>query len=175
MNQRYHQRLAQWWRWWDFVAKVATAFLAVAGAMISVAALSEGHDPSIDAWGVFVAASAALAAVILNVAPFGGWEKEHLDLFRQWTDIREDSESLLFECPREPEPHQICNVQKLDAKLHRICGLEPSPNRKLLDECYRAEKRSREKNPPPEPPTWWDKLWARYFGKQQVPPTAPVA
>jgi hypothetical protein len=145
MNQRYHQRYATFWWRCDTWAKIITAVLAVAGAMLSVGALFEGHDPRIDYLALSVASLAAIAAVILNVVPFGAWESASRDLFRQWTDLREDSEELLFACPGEPDGHNIHDLRKLDARLHRLCGAEPSPNKAILQECHDDEKKSRSK------------------------------
>ncbi len=143
MNQRYHQRYATWWWRWDTSAKIVTAILAVASAMLSVGAMFKEHPAELDLWALIVASLAATAAVILNVVPFGTWEQEHRDLLRQWTDLREDSESLLFECPNDPIEHHVGELKKLDSKLHRLCGDEPSPDVKLLDKCLKDEKKSR--------------------------------
>ena len=144
MNQRYHQIYSTWWWRWDTAAKITTAILAVSGAMLAVGATFETHPPLIDSVGVLVASAAALAAVILNVVPFGTWEQEHRDLLRQWTDLREDVECLLFECESEPAEHHVCELKKLDAKMHRICGEEPSPNNAVIQTCFNAETKSRQ-------------------------------
>lgn len=150
MNQRYHQRYATFWWRIDTAAKIITAILAVIGAMLAVAATFKEHPESIDRWAVTIASLAAVAAVILNVIPFGTWEKEHRDFLRQWTDLRLDTEAILGECDGEPEHHHACEIRRIDAKRHGICGEEPMPNAKVLKECLKAEKESR--TPPPQPP-----------------------
>ena len=108
----------------------------------------DGHAKALDYVALTVASAAAVSALVLNVVPFGAWEKESRDFLRQWTDLREDVESLLFRCPGEPVEHHICELEKLDGKLHRLCGAEPSPNKDLLEECHRAEKQSRPSEEP---------------------------
>jgi hypothetical protein len=143
MNQRYHQSYATWWWRWDASAKATTAILAVIGAMLSVAATYPDHAPIIDTCGVAFASLAAVAAVVLNIVPFGTWEKEHRDLLSQWTDVRSDVEALLFEFSGKPSEHHVRELGKIDAKLHRLCGQEPSPYQYHLNECYKREISSR--------------------------------
>jgi len=146
MNQRYHQqRYATWWWRWDTSFKAATAALAVMGTMLSVAGLYRATLPEWNIAALVLSALSAIAAVILNVVPFGTWEQQHRDFLRQWTDLREDAEALLFECNgNQPNDFHIAELKKIDAKVHRLCGNEPSPDTKLLDKCYQSEKKSRQ-------------------------------
>jgi hypothetical protein len=142
MNQRYHQGLARVWRRWDMGAKIATAVFATIAFGLAIACAMI-HDHSLHAVEITVALVAALAAIALNVIPLGAWELEHRELFRQWTDLREDVEALGLECLGEPEDAHLCELRTLDAKAHRICGQEPAPNEKRLRRCYDAEIKSR--------------------------------
>jgi hypothetical protein len=142
MNQRYHQKYTRFWRRLDTAIKIITAAAAVVSAMLASATMVPNPDPRL-MWGsLILAVVTTIAAVALNVLPFGGYEKDHRDLFRQWTDIREDLEALLFDCDGDPSPHNLCELKKLDAKAHRICGQEPSPNDKVIRLCFDAEQKS---------------------------------
>ncbi len=145
MNQRYHQQLAAKWWFWDTAAKVSVAFAAVIGAVLSVATLIPKLDQWIIGTSVAVSIVAAFAAVTLNVLPFGTWEQGHRDLFRQWTDLREEVSTLEFDqCDDSLNDHAICELKKLEAKSHRICGQEPNPDDELIRLCYEAEVKSRQ-------------------------------
>lgn len=142
-SQRYHQQCARFWWYFDFGAKVATAVFAVLALSLAiVSALVE--SAAADFWGIVVSLAAAVAAIVLNVVPFGSWEQTHRDLFRQWTDFREDADALEHDVTGEPTPHDLCALSKLIARSHRICGQEVSPDDDRVKLCYEAEKRSRQ-------------------------------
>jgi hypothetical protein len=144
MDQRYHQKYANFWWRWDTSAKVATAIAAVASAILSVATATPEPNGAMVSFSVALSIVAAFTAVALNVIPFGTWEQQHRDFLRQWTDLREETEALKFKCGNGPPSEDIvCDLQKLDAKFHRICGQEPSPNEELIKQCFEAEKKSR--------------------------------
>jgi hypothetical protein len=144
MNQRYHQHEAykQWWR--DTAAKIVTAVFAVLGLSLAIVS-AFSSSALVDGAGISVSLVAAIAAVFLNVVPYGTWEKDHVDCFRRWTDIREDVDSLEFEITdgSEPTKEAIARLRELEAKAHRICGSETLANQKLLDACQVAEEHSR--------------------------------
>lgn len=142
MNQRYHQRRASLFAWWDKGFRASSCVSsAVAAALVVVMA---GTDNKVVA-GFSIAAAVIVAAIgaLLNVLPFGDWEKSHVDLFRRWTDLREEIDALLYHTNGEPSAFLISRLKELEAKAHRICGMEPACKTKLLDECHRAEERSR--------------------------------
>jgi len=143
MNQRYHQRYATWYWQWDAGIKAVTAAAAVIGLALSIATAFPNSNPYLVGAEVFLAIVTTVAAVVLNVIPVGNWEQFHRDFFRQWTDLREELESLLYECQGEPDSPHIMQLQKLEGKMHRICGQEPSPNDNLIRICFEAEKKSR--------------------------------
>lgn len=107
------------------------------------------------------ATAAAIGAVAINVVPFETWEQQHRDLFRQWTDLRGEVDALEFEACDPLSDSNLCEFKKLNAKMHRICGDEPHPNHRVLAACHRAEKRSRQWNPEKEPPSLWQRWFAR--------------
>jgi hypothetical protein len=144
MNQRYHQRYSTFFRRLDTAVKIVTAAAAVIGAILGAASMSETASELVVWSGFIVSVVTTISAVALNVVPFGNHERDHRDFFRQWTDIREDLDALLFDCGDTPSDHVVRELKKLDGKIHRICGQEPKPDDKLIDECFRAEIRSRE-------------------------------
>jgi hypothetical protein len=146
MNQRYHQHeCLRWWRF-DTGAKIVTALFAViALALAIVLSLAEGEG-----WHnwhyieVAVAFIAALAAIVLNVFPFGAWEAHHAEAFRRWTDLREEADGLEFDIENNDPPDQVRNELKtLDAKVHRLCGSESLADEWLWQKCQNSERRSR--------------------------------
>lgn len=143
MNQRYHQAYATWWCIWDRLVKIVTAAAAVIGVMLSVATYGPQASVALSQAEIVLAIVTTIAAVALNVVPVGNWEQTHRDLFRQWTDLREDIDALLFDCEGEPDQHILCELRKLNAKIHRVCGQEPSPNTQKLKQFYNEEAASR--------------------------------
>lgn len=142
MNQRYHQSRAQLWARMDRGFRIAVGLFSVAGASLAVVTATS-DSIGWDAASILIAGLAAVVAIILNVLPFGDWERWHVDLFRRWTDLREEIDALLFELNGAPDEMLIGRLKQQDAKVHRICGLEPHPNEALLRKCYRDEDRSR--------------------------------
>jgi len=92
---------------------------------------------------IVVGGLAALAAIALNVLPYGEWASRHNALFERWTDLREDVDKLLFEIEEVPTTQLVDRLKELEGKFHRICGTEPGYKKPLLDECYREEETSR--------------------------------
>jgi hypothetical protein len=161
MNQRYHQHEAHRWWWCDTIAKIVTAVFAVIGMALAIV------SASVDSWladsfGVAVSLIAAVSAVVLNVIPFGAWESKSADLFRRWTDLREEVDTLEFELgDGQPSADLTRWLQDLDAKLHRIVGSEVLANPRLLSQCEYAERRSRGLAATAPPPARW---WERAIG-----------
>lgn len=144
MNQRYHQKLAD--KWWkrDTIAKAATAILSVIGAMVASAAIYPKHSIFIDYIGLIVSVLAAISAVVLNIIPFGAWEKDHRILFKQWTDIRKEADLLAYSVSHDHQgPIDTEELKKLESRVHMLCGDEPAPNEKMLNTCFNEEEKSR--------------------------------
>ena len=142
MNQRYHQRRTHVWTVCNRSVQITVGVLAVAGVCLSVAAWL-AHDDRVDIAAIIVASLAAIAAIALNVLPLGDWSQQHADLFRRWSDLREDIDGLLFDVDGDPGIVQSERLKQLDAKVHRICGSEPHFQKKLLEECLAEEEQSR--------------------------------
>lgn len=142
MNQRYHQSRASVWSYWDRGFKIAVAILSTAGAVLAFATLYEASNGYM-LTSVAVAVSASLAGILLNVFPFSDWQRDHVDLFRRWTDLREEIDVLLFEVKDTPNTQQLSRLTQLEAKYHRICGAEPPCKEKLLKKCQQAAEAGR--------------------------------
>lgn len=152
MNQRYHQHQA--YRFWllDTSAKILTAAFSFLSFAAAIAAWlygptdGSGHflDVTIDVVGVGISFLAAIVAIILNVLPFASREKEHVDLFRQWTDLRESVEAIQHAIGEgEPSKRLVEELAELDAKHHRICGSEILANSTVWRRCENDERKSR--------------------------------
>lgn len=125
---------------------MTAVFAVIALALALVSSLVDYQ--AADIWGVAVSLLAVIAAIVLNVVPFGSWEQSHRDLFRQWTGFREDADSLESDLAGEPTSHDLCALSKLEARSHRVCGQEVSPDDKRVRSCYRAETKSRQFSTP---------------------------
>src|SRR5579859_7622665 len=88
MNQRYHQRLSWWFGLLDKLAKIAVAVVAVVAVVLALS--GEAWKTYDIGWSV----AAAVLAVILNVLPFGEYERFYDEMFRRWSDLRIDAETL---------------------------------------------------------------------------------
>ena len=160
MNHRYHQARAHTWTIWNRCIQIAVGALAVIALCFAVVA-GTMETRWADAGAITSAALAAIMAIALNVVPVGDWVQHHLDLFRRWSDLREDIDSLRFEESSispdgSPSPEIAERLKSLAAKVHRIGALEPPAHPGLLTKCYRDEERSR-------------------LGEKEAPPTAEVA
>jgi len=106
MNHRYHQSREHRWNWADRTAKIIVAILAVAALCLCVVTAQSDHW-GWDAVSIVVASLAAIAAVALNVLPFGEWAKTHNALFQRWTDFREEIDAVRFEGDGAPTAIQL--------------------------------------------------------------------
>lgn len=141
MNQRYHQQQTDLWGSRDRWLRIAVGILAVGGSMLSVVTIYR-TDALWIASSVTVAGIAAFAAVILNVIPITDRERRHLDMFRRWSDFREEIDSLRFVLKITDDA--TARLSSLDAKSHRLCALEPTADETLLSICFDKEQRSRQ-------------------------------
>jgi len=144
MNQRYHQRYANFWWRCDTGSKIFTALSSVVGVMLSVVTFIPDHDAAFDVFGLILSFLGACSAVALNVIPFGNWEQCHRVFLIQWTELRKDIDALLYDlAPGDPSPELVLELKRIDAKVHLICGAEPPANEKVLMECHKEEEKSR--------------------------------
>ena len=102
--------------------------------------------PTYTGWGtkaIFVALASAFFAICLNVVPLGDLQRDHVDLFRRWTDLREEIDTLGIGTGGQVADEFVNHLQRLEAKLHHICGSEPHFRSKTLKQCESEERRSR--------------------------------
>jgi hypothetical protein len=148
MNQRYHQSYASFWIGCDRFVRISVGVLAVAGASLTVVSAMIQKPSGQISWAdilcIVIASLAAVAAIILNVLPFGEWSAKHRELFGKWTDLREDIDSLEGVCAGEPSAELIEQLHNLGAKVNRIGANEPACDDAFLDDCCTKEERSRQ-------------------------------
>jgi hypothetical protein len=136
MNQRYHQRLASWLAWSDRGVRIVVGFLAVASLVLSLAKQSS-------TFSIAITLAGAVAAMILNIVPLGEWHRDHVDIFRRWSDLREEIDILAVGVPESVSDEFIARLRCLESKMHRICGSEPHGWSAVLKKCESAERLSR--------------------------------
>ena len=142
MNQRYHQDRISRWVWWDRFFKISVAGLAVVGVCLSIVTAFSTSALAVGS-SILFASLAAIAAIALNVLPFGEWASQYASILQRWTDLREDIDALLFDLHDEPTAELVQRLKELEAKLNRINGSEPKGNRALVEHYYSMEKHSR--------------------------------
>jgi hypothetical protein len=135
-NVRYHHRLEAFYGRWDKAIRIAVGVLAVPGLLLAV----KDEPP----FGVIVAIVAMAAAVVLNIIPVGDWEKRHGELFRLWSDLREDADLAELGCcdlgdAGQATEHAADRLAELTGKSHRLNAAEPLGCRWLLVECMEDE------------------------------------
>lgn len=142
MNQRYHQAYTRFWMRWDRASRISVGVLAVGGAMLAVVT-SVNTDARWLAASISIAALAAVAAVTLNVVPLSDWALQSSDLFRRWTELREEVDALEFGVGEKPTASVVERLKQVSAKVHRIAAIEPAANEEFLLKCFKAEEASR--------------------------------
>lgn len=141
MNQCYHQRMACRWGRCDRVVRITVGLLAVVSLILAV------NPPTGDAStqiSIGVAIVGMIAAVVLNITSFGDWQRDHASLFRAWTELREEIDSLANAATSTPVSDDLCHwVTRLGSKVHRIVGAEPAAWKSVLADCERREREAR--------------------------------
>lgn len=133
VNQRYHQKTAWIWKACDRTAKILVAVMAVAAFCLTIA----HGGVAIRVLELIFGAVAVLAAIALNVIPFGEYEKTSDEMFHSWSDLRKDAEiqSLKLSNVADVSECMIERLEELTAKQHSLNAIEPAPNRKRLQKC----------------------------------------
>ena len=133
INQRYHQRLGWWFGVADKLAKISVAIVAVVAVVLALS----GEEWKI--YEVGWAIAAAVLAVVLNVLPFGEYEKFYDEMFRSWSDLRIEAETQKVKVRGEPganvPDHVSERFTELNQRQHSLNSEEPSPWRWLLKIC----------------------------------------
>ncbi len=135
INQRYSQRLAWWYGLADKSSKIAVAVVAVVAVVLAL--LDEGWKNTEIVWAI----AAAVLAVVLNVLPFGEYEKFYDEMFRCWSDLRIDAELQKLKNRGESQSnipdHAAERFQELRQKQYSLNAEEPAPWGWLLNICQR--------------------------------------
>jgi hypothetical protein len=139
VNQRFHQKMS--WRWGlaDKAVKIIVALVAIAAL---ITALGGKYW---ETWSIGFTVIAAIAAVILNVVPFGEHEKFYHEMFHLWSHLRIDVEMFdtkIEHQKNQSDPHLIERFAELKVKEHTLNCLEPAPSRSLLRKCQEDHNES---------------------------------
>lgn len=135
MNQLYHTNLTWWFGVTDRCLRIIVGILAVTSAVLA----QSDHS----GWGFGLAMFTALMAVVLNVLPVGEWEKNHLDLFRRWSNVRrqwermEMSISSITDITKDLTKPVVEEMNELNAEKLRIESDEPAASRKYVSRCQK--------------------------------------
>lgn len=146
MSQRYHQH--QWTRFvkTDKCIRICVGVISLFSAISSLLSASMGLLV-LSLISAFISVIALAVAIILNIYPAGEKGAYHRDLFRRWSDLREnvDGQIVLVEgLDSNKVPGEIyLRLRELTTKKERINSLEESPNEELLTKCYQAENLAR--------------------------------
>lgn len=135
-NIRYHHCYEAWYGKWDKIIRASVGLLAVAGLVLSI----KDYPPV----GMWLGIASLALAVVLNVIPVADWEKKHGELFRLWSDLREDLELAEIGCcdlgdECDVEPHYVERLEELKGKEARLHSTEYYPNVEFLKRCQGDE------------------------------------
>ena len=154
MNQRFHQHLADNALWWDFWWKLAVALATSAGAVLSVVGYFNGKAKFIAATSAIVSILGMVFGVWLSIAPSDATARQHLDLFRRWSDLRQDVDTVMVRSRTNEDeaiaapPFLVDRYIDMLAKKNHLNSLEPSPDRALLERFQDEEESWREEYQP---------------------------
>lgn len=141
INQRYHQSLAWWWKLGDRTLKIVVALVATA------ALAAEFGGETFHHLAIWLSAVAAVLAVVLNVVPLGEIEKFYDELFRSWSELRTDIETLIVKnhdnySDSKVPTHLHERLAEMRAKQFALNSREPDPYRRLLEKCQEDSNQS---------------------------------
>lgn len=133
VNQRYHQILEWRWATLDRLMRILIGVLAAFGVLL--AALGSP-------WGTLslvVPMAALIAAILLNILPFGEIQRFYRDLFRRWSDLRQEVELARMAVRdlqgQDVPEHLFQRLQSLMQRKAAILADEPAAWRGLLIRC----------------------------------------
>lgn len=147
MNQRYHQLEASQHEKQNEKEKLLTGIAGVLSLVFSITSFFSDHWTIIYV-ALLLSVGTAFLAVWLNISKADDRQKLSLDLFRRWTDLRQDIDVTLSRAKRETNTNEeisflYLRYEELQSKKNSLNGLEPSPNTKLLIKCQEDENLSR--------------------------------
>lgn len=126
---------------------VAVAIVALASAILTVASFRR------DRKGLAIASLVAslisvVVATALNVIPADTNTRFYADMFRRWSDLRQDVDILQVDADALKKDTSLTQwmlrrYSELLAKKNALNALEPAPNLALLERCQDEEERFR--------------------------------
>ncbi len=156
MNQRYYQIQASNAWWWATAIALAVAIIALASTLLTVASYYRPDDPdklpviglrryfTLGRISLVVSVMSLIAATILNVAPVTSEGQYYSDLFRRWSDLRQDVDGLKEEADSgSPEEYIAKRYRDLLIKKNAISAHERAPDTALVERCWEDENESR--------------------------------
>lgn len=136
VNMRYHQCISSYYLRADRGLKILTGILAVVGAIAA-------FQPEPSTWGIVVAVSAAILAVVLNVMPFGEWGMKHKELFARWNELLESADLFSKKIPASVAKATMTDLEDLQSRCHKLNSCEDAPIQFVLDRQIKAENAQR--------------------------------
>ena len=135
MNQRCTQIVQGRWATADRFVRILMATLAFCAVLFGAFG---------GVWtqaGLGFSIAGCIVALVLNVGPFGRRERFWTDLYRRWSDLRSDVESLELKTKGVPAEDQVPDhiVERMQAFSQKRNGIEadePKPSKRLLVRCH---------------------------------------
>lgn len=150
MNIRYHQYKWTKYSYIDKSIRIAVGIVAVLSVVASSMGSSDIKNILIANLSFLLSILSLIVAIVLNIAPVSDRETFHRDLFRRWSDLREEVDSEIVRVEsldisgNEEGLNKFMNrLEDLTRKKNRINAFEDSPDDELLKKCYRQENKAR--------------------------------
>lgn len=148
MNQRYHQSEAARYGQKDHRVKLAVGISGVWSLIISISAAFNSNE-YLQVSAFLITVITTVAAVYVNISKADEKQKASLDLFRRWTDVRQDVDTTASKACREKLTQKevdflFSRYEELLFKKNSLNGQEVDAiDEKLLEKCYEDENESR--------------------------------
>lgn len=146
MCVRYHQQKWTFFSHKDKNIRILVGVIALVGVVFSLLGVTL-TNLTINILSATISVLALALAIALNVSSALKSEVFHRDLFRRWSDLREEIDGqiiLLGSHDSETAPENLVRrLQELTEKKNRINSLEDSPDNELLERCYEDENLAR--------------------------------
>jgi hypothetical protein len=147
MNQRYHQYKLDFWSTSSTAIMVVVAIVALASAILTVASFCR-NNRGLGIASLVTSLLSVSVAVALNVIPADTNARFYADMFRRWSDLRQDVDVLQVSADANGRdkpltPWMLERFNQLLMKKNALNALEPAPNMDLLAQCQEEEERAR--------------------------------
>lgn len=152
VNQKYHLLMKTIWLWTDRFFRILLGVFSIAALIYTLTGSEPVHASQVadgtnaqqgDSWELRIAWITALLAVALNVLPVNEWSNLHLDLYRRWTALRNNWESLeIHSVPHDTakaiaETRLLEELESLNAEKNKLDAEEPRQYVWLMRICQR--------------------------------------